>query len=66
MKTYVCDPARNTACGKALCFEHGGPCGTTDDVRFALRDFLGAPVEIVDDDFEGGINDDNHRQTKRQ
>lgn len=49
-KAYVCDPARNTACSKALCFEHGGPCGTTDDVRFALRDFLGAPVEIVEDD----------------
>ena len=54
MKTYVCDPARNTACGKALCFERGGPCGTTDDVRFALRDFLGVPVEVVEEDFETG------------
>ena len=53
-KTYLCDPARNTACGKELCFERGGPCGTTDDVRFALRDFLGTPVEVVDEDFETG------------
>ena len=51
-KTYLCDPARNTACAKALCFETGGPCGTTDDVRFALRDFLGDPVEIVDEEPE--------------
>lgn len=51
-KTYLCDPARNTACASALCFERGGPCGTTDDVRFALRDFLGDPVEIVDDEEE--------------
>lgn len=52
MKLYVCDPARNTACSKALCFEHGGPCGATDDVRFALRDFFGRPVEIVEDGAE--------------
>ena len=51
-KTYVCDPERNTACASALCFEREGPCGTTDDVRFALRDFLGNPVEIVEEDFE--------------
>ena len=51
-KAYVCDPARNTACSKAFCFERGGPCGTTDDVRFALRDFRGVPVEIVEDDAE--------------
>lgn len=63
-KAYVCDPARNTACGKALCFERGGPCGTTDDVRFALRDFLGAPVEIVDEDFEK--EGDEHGKNKRQ
>lgn len=48
-KTYVCDPQRNTACGKALCFENGGPCGTTDDVRCALRDLTGQPVEIVEE-----------------
>ena len=47
-KTCVCDPVRNTACTSALCFERGGPCGTTDDVRFALRDFLGDPVEIIE------------------
>lgn len=46
-QTYVCDPARNAACGKALCFERGGPCGTTDDVRCALRDLTGRPVEIL-------------------
>lgn len=49
-KRYVCDPARNTDCGKALCFEHGGPCGVTDDVCFALRDLLGRPVEIAEDE----------------
>ena len=48
-KTYVCDPQRKTACGKALCFENGGPCGTTDDVRCALRDLTGQPVEIVEE-----------------
>ena len=46
-KAYVCDPARNTACASALCFERGGPCGNTDDVRFALRDLTGDPVEII-------------------
>lgn len=48
MKTYVCDPARNPECSKALCFERGGPCGTTDDVRCALRDLTGQPVEVVE------------------
>ena len=56
-KTYLCDPARNMACDKALCFEHDGPCGLTDDVRFALRDIFGDPVQIVDEDF--GKEDDN-------
>lgn len=51
-KTYLCDPARNTTCTKALCFERGGPCGTTDDVRYALRDLTGCPVELVDEDTE--------------
>ena len=60
-KTYLCDPARNTACGKDLCFERGGPCGTTSDVRFALRDFLGVPVEVVDEDFETGGDDKRKR-----
>lgn len=50
-KTYLCDPARNPGCTKALCFERGGPCGTTSDVRFALRDLTGCPVELVDEDF---------------
>ena len=50
-KIYLCDPARNSACGKLLCFERGGPCGVTDDVRYALRDLTGCPVEIVDEDF---------------
>lgn len=48
-KTYLCDPARNPTCTKALCFEHGGPCGTTDDVRCALRDLTGRPVEVVEE-----------------
>ena len=60
-KTYVCDPTRNTACSKALCFERGGPCGTTGDVRFALRDFLGVPVEVVDEDFETGGDEKRNR-----
>ena len=29
-------------------------CGVTDDVRFALRDLTGCPVEVVDEDFAGG------------
>lgn len=49
MKLYVCDPARNTTCSKLLCFERGGPCGVTDDVRAAMRDLLGRPVEIMED-----------------
>ena len=65
MKTYVCDPKRNTACNKGLCFENGGPCGTTDNVRFALRDLTGCPAEIVDEDFkEEDAN--GKRKTKRQ
>ncbi|MBO7668395.1 MAG: hypothetical protein J6T26_08040 [Firmicutes bacterium] len=51
-KTYLCDPARNPTCTKALCFERGGPCGTTDDVRFALRDLTGSPVELVSENDE--------------
>ena len=50
-KTYLCDPQKNPTCSKALCFENGGPCGTTEDVRAALRDLTGCPVEIVDEDF---------------
>lgn len=60
-KTYLCDPERNTACNKGLCFERGGPCGTTGDVRFALRDFLGVPVEVVDEDFETGGDEKRKR-----
>lgn len=57
-KSYLCDPNRNTACGKALCFENGGPCGTTDDIRCALRDFLGRPVEIVEEVIETDVRAD--------
>lgn len=56
-KTYVCDPARNAACDKALCFERGGPCGVTDDVRCAMRDLLGRPVEIIEEVKTDGDND---------
>jgi len=56
VKIYLCDPQRNTACDKALCFENGGPCGTTDDMRAALRDLFGLPVEIVDEDFRKDVN----------
>lgn len=52
MKTYVCDPRRNTECGKALCFERGGPCGITDRPEYAVRDFFGQPVEIIGEDDE--------------
>ncbi len=54
IRTYVCDPERNTACSKALCFERGGPCGTTDDVRCALQDLTGRPVEIVEEGEQNG------------
>lgn len=59
MKVYVCDPARNTTCSRAICFERGGPCGTTDDVRCALRDLTGQPVEILE---EGDRNGQDKRQ----
>ena len=48
-KTYLCDPARNAACDKALCFLYGGPCGLTDSVENALRDITGQPVEVVEE-----------------
>lgn len=50
MIRYICDPARNTRCDKALCFASGGPCGLTDDVRCAARDLFGNPVRAVDPD----------------
>ena len=58
-KMYVCDPARNTACAKDLCFERGGPCGVTSDVRCALRDLFGMPVPILKEGEDDG-------QDKRQ
>ena len=58
MTTYVCDPARNRDCKSPLCFERGGPCGTTNDVRCAMRDLTGQPVEIVKEDEDG--NNDGH------
>lgn len=53
---YLCDPAKNADCGKDLCFERGGPCGATDDVRSALRDLLGRPVELLNEaeDYKNG------------
>lgn len=37
--------------------ERGGPCGTTDDVRCAMRDLTGQPVEIVkEDEAKGELN----------
>ena len=50
MKTYICDPARNADCSKELCFERGGPCGVTDDVRCALRDLFGQPVKVEEEE----------------
>ena len=29
VKTYLCDPEKNTDCGKTACFEKGGPCEMT-------------------------------------
>ncbi len=55
IRTYVCDPERNAACAKDLCFERGGPCGTTDDVRCALRDLLGQPVEIIKEEAKENV-----------
>lgn len=56
-ETYLCDPMRNTGCAKTLCFEHGGPCGVTDDVRCALRDLLGRPVEVIEQPKEAEQNE---------
>lgn len=56
-RLYVCDPARNAVCDKALCFERGGPCGVTDDVRAAMRDLLRRPVEIIEEAKANGEND---------
>lgn len=57
MTTYVCDPARNRDCKSPLCFERGGPCGTTDDVRCAMRDLTGQPVEIIkENEAKGELN----------
>ena len=53
-RLYVCDPARNAACDKALCFERGGPCGVTDDVCCAMRDLTGRPVEIIEEGEQNG------------
>lgn len=50
MDDYICDPARNESCSKALCFERGGPCGTTDRPEFAMRDIFGQPVKIIRED----------------
>lgn len=47
---YICDPARNSKCSKALCFLDGGPCGLTDDVSAAARDLLGNPIRAVNPD----------------
>ena len=47
LKEYICDPNRNTACSKLLCFERGGPCGITDRPEYAMRDLFGRPVEVV-------------------
>ena len=59
VKHYICDPQRNTACRKELCFERGGPCGITDRPEFALRDLTGQPVEILE---EGDRNGQDKRQ----
>lgn len=56
-ETYLCDPARNTGCAKTLCFDRGGPCGVTDDVRCAMRDLLGWPVEIIEQPKEAEQNE---------
>lgn len=61
---FLCDPQRNTACNKALCFEHGGPCGLTDDPAFALRDLFGRPAKAVtQEDAEKERSNDRHRNS---
>ena len=51
-KLYICNPDRNTACSKTLCFERGGPCGITDRPEFAVRDLTGRPVVIMEESEE--------------
>ena len=55
---YLCYPARNKDCSKELCFERGGPCGMTSDVRAALRDLTGQPIKIIEEERDG--KDDRH------
>ena len=39
---YTCDPEKNTACSKRMCFLNDGPCKATRDLTFAKQ-----PVEKV-------------------
>ena len=54
---YVCDPDRKPGCAKTNCFERGGPCGATNDVRCALRDLFGQPVKIIEKGDQNGKDD---------
>jgi len=63
-KTYVCDPARNRDCKSPLCFERGGPCGSTENPAFAVRDLLGRPVRLIENE-NGGDKQCSSSKTAR-
>ena len=65
MIRYICDPARNTRCDKALCFANGGPCGLTDDLTCAVRDLFGNPVRAVDPDTIPMEENDDYSRKKQ-
>lgn len=50
---FMCDPKKNIECHSPLCFEHGGPCGSTDRPEFAVRDLYGRPVRLIDQENGG-------------
>lgn len=34
---YKCDPEKNTACEKKMCFINNGPCNSTAHLKFAKQ-----------------------------
>lgn len=45
-----CPAMESDICSISLCNARVGPCGTTDDVRCALRDLTGQPVKIAEEE----------------
>lgn len=44
---YMCDPSKNTACSKRMCFENPerkDPCRSTRDPKYAVLDENGKPI----------------------